>query len=44
MRRTLRGQAFFWALGFFRFDSESQPTHLPLTPPLGGSLHSINHA
>jgi len=26
-----RFQAFFSALGFFRFDSESQPTHLPLT-------------
>jgi hypothetical protein len=26
-----RFQAFFSALGFFRFDSESQPTYLPLT-------------
>jgi len=26
-----RFQTFFSALGFFRFDSESQPTHLPLT-------------
>jgi len=26
-----RFQAFFSALGFFRFDSESQSTHLPLT-------------
>jgi hypothetical protein len=26
-----RFQAFFSTLGFFRFDSESQPTHLPLT-------------
>jgi hypothetical protein len=30
-----RFQAFFSALGFFRFDSESQPTHLPLTQTVG---------
>jgi len=30
-----RFQAFFSALGFFRFDSESQPTHLPLTRAVG---------
>ena len=30
-----RFQAFFSALGFFRFDSESQPTHLPLTLTVG---------
>ena len=30
-----RFQAFFSALGFFRFDGESQPTHLPLTLTVG---------
>jgi hypothetical protein len=34
-----RFQAFFSALGFFRFDSESQPTHLPLTRAVG-TLHT----
>ena len=33
-----RFQAFFSALGFFRFDSESQPTHLPLTLTVGWLL------
>jgi len=35
-----RFQAFFSALGFFRFDSESQPTHLPLTPTVGCHRHN----
>jgi len=30
-----RFQAFFSALGFFQFDSESPSTHLPLTQAVG---------
>lgn len=42
--RWVRGAFFelFLALGFSRFDSESRPTHLPLTqavsPPISNKL------
>jgi hypothetical protein len=36
-----RFQAFCAALGFFRFDGESRPTHLPLTRAVGWLVISV---